>query len=197
VTTTVAGLNAWEVETWLPPATADEPDWLSELRKRHLAAVDEYTRAISAVIDGGEAIEAANRAHRRAVRDAVAAGREPPKREHDPDVDSAVEQVATEDTQAARVELAVVSCEILNSIREPEHAAEFQAFFFAASAQLRFALGRGPAPDGLDEAERQRIARQTTAKEEDSLPDIDSDEGRRLSQLGENESSTTEVAHAA
>jgi hypothetical protein len=65
----IAGLHPWENENWLPGGD-DLPDWLTALRKRHLAAVAEYRTSIASVIDTSAQIEADARAWRRSVRDA-------------------------------------------------------------------------------------------------------------------------------
>lgn len=170
--TSIAGLAAWEAESWIADGD-DLPAWLAALRKRHLAAVDEYAKSVSYVVDSAAQIEADNRAHRRAVRDAIAAGKEPPTRAQTPEVDEAVVDVAAEDSEWARMELAAECVEILDEIRG--HLHEFPIdVFLRSSPEFRFALARGPqGGDGMTEDERQRKARQENEEQPDDIIDID------------------------
>lgn len=164
MTSSIAGLQAWETVAWLPSGD-DLPQWLLDAKATHAAALDEYLKAIGGVVDTSAQIDTSARQHRREVRNAVAEGREPPVRQADPDVSDAQREVALEDAQYARDELAVVACDVLATIRQ--HRDEFgNALYLASSPELRLALG------GFAEHERLRQERQRFVEAEPDIVDL-------------------------
>jgi hypothetical protein len=186
----VSGLEPWETEDWVPSGD-DLPAWLAELRERHRAALDEFAKSIAGVTDTEADVEASARAWRREVQAAVAEGREPPKREAGEVIGEARVAVAREDAGYARRVLAEVGVEVLTAIRERRD--EFiNDFYFRSSVALRHAIGRGP--NGLTEADRQRIARATAGESEDSMPDVSDPANDALTNLGAQEASNAAAA---
>jgi len=164
MTSSIAGLSPWEASTWLPKGD-DLPGWLVEAKAKHAEALAAYLEAVGGVVTTAQQIDGDARQHRREVRRAVAEGREPPVREADPDVQDAQREVATEDAAAFRDELAVVSCEVLATIRENRDSFD-EALYLASSPELRLALG------GFAEHERLRIERQKNVEAEPSIVDL-------------------------
>ncbi len=185
----IGGLAAWEVESWIGPIDEDAPTWLRDAKARHAAAIKEFTKAVSYVVDRSGQIEAANRAHRRAVRDAVMASKEPPVREHAVEVGEAQVAVAAEDAEYARGALAELAVEILNEVRCHLHECNLSTFEHA-SPDLRYAIGRGP--DGMTEADRQRMERQRN--EPTGIIDIDDPAMSGFTELGQQEASHASTA---
>lgn len=185
----IAGLNAWEQPDWLPSGD-NLPDWLAELRAKHLAAVDEFRKSIGGVANVEGQIDADARAWRREVRDALAQGKPAPTREQPPEVSTARVEIAQDDAAFARRELAEVGIEILTELRA--RMGDFAPFFYDASDALRFAIGKGP--DGLTEEERQRRERLNASVTEVDVPDVDDPDSAALTQLGENRMVTIDAA---
>lgn len=177
------GLEEWERADFIAPSDDGLPDWLRELRAKHLSALDEFQKSIANVADTTTSVEASNRAHRRAVRDAIAAGEEPPSREHGNEVGTAQVQVGQEDALFARYELAEVTCEVLAAIRERRE--DFTEHFFNASEPLRRALFKGP--DGMTEDDRARKARAGEIAREPSMVDVDDPQQSQFARLGKQE----------
>ena len=177
-TTAIAGLQGWEREDWIARSDEGLPAFLVKCRAAHAAALDEYLKAVAGVVNTSAQIEADARQHRRAVRDAVAEGRTPPTREFDSDVGDAQREVAAEDAEHSRRELAEVACEVLAEIRQ--HRDEFdEVLYLGASPELRMALG------GFNEHERLRQERLKNVRSEELIIDIDDPANRELTTLGE------------
>jgi hypothetical protein len=179
MTSTIAGLQPWETVAWLPSGD-DLPQWLVDAKAKHAAALDEYLKAVGGVVDTSAQIDTSARQHRREVRNAVAEGREPPVRQADPDVSDAQREVALEDAQYARDELAVVACEVLDTIRQ--HREDFsEQLYLASSPELRLALG------GFAEVERLRQERQRFVEAEPQIVDLSLPENDHLTKLNQEE----------
>jgi hypothetical protein len=178
--TDVTGLHEWERREWIAPSDEGLPDWLRDLRAKHLASLDEYERSIAGVVNTSAHVQAEARAWRREVRDALAQGKPPPERNLPPEVGEATVEIAVDDTGLARDELAIVCTSILEELRL--RADDFAAHFFEASSGLRAALFRGP--DGLDEPERQRRERLLA---EVAVVDITDPTNAALTELGQQE----------
>jgi hypothetical protein len=129
-----AGAEAWARKDFLPSGD-DLPDWLRSLGEQHRAAVEELEKSVGAVVGGRESVEASARAWRRAVRDAVAQGAEPPARTFDPDVVAATVAVGEEDVAFARDALASLSVAILDQLRTRRD--EFEPYIAGACPELR------------------------------------------------------------
>jgi hypothetical protein len=182
--TPIAGqVFAWERGDWIfsSPPSDDLPSWLAEQHALHTSALNEYYAAISGVVNLSEKVGADARAWRRSVRDALADGRTPPVREQTAEHGEAAIEIAADDAEHARRELAFVCLDILTVLRE--HMDDFAPYFGGASAELRFALGRGP--DGLTEDERKRRERLVNVSSEPAVPDVD--EHPELANLGQQE----------
>jgi hypothetical protein len=168
-TSSITGLSPWERVDFIAKSDEELPDWLVQLWARHVAAVDTYVEAVSAVVGTQATIETAGRAHRRAVRDAVAAGRPAPKREDTAEVEAAQIDVGQEDAYIARLELAITSAEILQAIRS--RIGDFgEDLYIGASPELRIALG------GWHEYERLRRERQINDESEAAIVDLSRDD---------------------
>jgi hypothetical protein len=113
-------------------------------------AVTRWRTDVQAVTAVEAEAEAAQRAWRRATRDAVATGEAPPERDFDPDVLRARREVASEDAQTARDELARTAVDCLTVCRERRD--ELDAV--ACSANFRRVLWAGIA-GGLAALHRQ------------------------------------------
>ncbi|MEA2199453.1 MAG: hypothetical protein QOI89_49 [Solirubrobacteraceae bacterium] len=138
----IAGAEEWEVPDWIPSNSG--LDWLDALGEQHLAAVIEWRRSAAHVADTEAAIQEQARAWRRAVRDSVAAGKEPPPREIDDALVQAQLEIAKEDSVASRDELALVVVAALAELRQPERRQELQPLMGSLSPSLRYALQTGP-----------------------------------------------------
>lgn len=181
MTSSISGLFAWERDSFIARSDDGLPKWLVDLRTKHLAAISEYHAAIASVVDTGERIEAENRAHRRAVRDAIAAGKQPPAPKSDAIVGEAQVDVAQEDSLFARRELAEVSMTVLAELRQRRD--EFAPYYLGGSPELRYALGAGP--DGMTEDVRQRRAAQAAIASEPAMVDLSLAEHDRYTHLDE------------
>jgi hypothetical protein len=191
MTDAIAGLYPWEVDTWLGlPAGDDLPDWLLDVRTKLADALAEYHAAVRGVVNVGERVDSEARAWRRQVRDALANGRPAPEREHSSEVDQAQVEIATEDSEHARRELASTCIEVLATLRE--NIVDFGPYWEGASSELRFALDRGPF--GIEEAERLRKERLSAQVAELAVPDVDDPENTALTQLGKQELITNGTA---
>jgi len=170
VSADINGLEPHEQATWLP-AGDGLPAWLQELREQHLAAVDEYRKAVAGVLAVSAESAADARAWRRAVRDAVAEGRTPPEREHTAtaEVGAARVEVAKEDAYVARLELAETCLTIIEAVRE--NRTEWDEYSRGASAEMRAAVGAA-AVGASDEADRARAERRAQAEAEDAIVDL-------------------------
>lgn len=138
----VAGALPRERADWIAEDTG--LPWLDELRERHhLPAVAEFGRSVEHLADIERTIEDAPRAWRRAVRDAVAVGSEPPPKDFDGDTLVAQREVAEEDVLASREALAEVCVTVLTEARRDEHLKELAT----VSLPVPFcrAVGAGPA----------------------------------------------------
>jgi len=138
----VAGAASWEEPNWLPTGTG--LDWLDDLRSKHIEAVIEWRTAVAHVVDFESSLDQRNRAWRRAVRDAVAAGEAPPPREADDAVELAEREVAREDAVASRDGLSRVVVELLAELRTADNRRALEPHLQAAGVDLRVALRDGP-----------------------------------------------------
>ncbi len=136
----VANAQAHEALDYLPSGTGLA--WLDEQAESHRAAVVEHRKAHRAVQVIAEQTEQMERAHRRAVRDCLVAGQPAPTRDFDPDSRGAALEVAIEDGDVARSELARVACDALLACRA--HRADLQPLADQLSRPLLRSLTVGP-----------------------------------------------------
>ncbi len=133
----VAGAEAWEREDWLPAESG--LDWLEALRVKHVEAVREWAAAVNAADAAGAEVDAVMRRWRSEVRQATAHGKKAPAK---PDLDAlqAGGEVAHEDAEALREEVAIVVVSIYGELRE--HIIELRDV--QMGADLERSLVNGP-----------------------------------------------------
>jgi hypothetical protein len=152
----VTGAAAHQQADWLPADVG--PAWLVELAQRHRAAALAFAEAVNAhgqLLDGATE---GQRAHRRAVREAVANGQTPPA-PPDPAVWAAQVEIAAEDAAETQQDVDAAAVDALGLMRakRKELAQVLPEFSTALLAAL--VVGGGPGCDLIAREQRIREVR--------------------------------------